>query len=89
MLNDLTAASKYFTIVDIKKGQREEYWISRVKQILKQPTRSTKKYNHCYGKKQSCLLVMMISYTVKIRSNTKSFHGMLLRKQFLESCIST
>ena len=39
ILNDLTTANKYFTIDDIKKGQRAEYWISRVKEILKQPAR--------------------------------------------------
>ena len=39
MLNDLTTESKSFAIDDIKKGQRAEYWISRVNEILKQPTR--------------------------------------------------
>ena len=31
ILDDLTTANKRFTIDDIKKGQREEYCISRVK----------------------------------------------------------
>ena len=39
ILDDLTTASKCFTIDNIKKGQRAEYWISRMKEILKQPTR--------------------------------------------------
>ena len=50
---------------------------------------SWKKCNNCYDKKQSCLLIMMMSYTVKIGNNTKSSYHMLLRKQFTESCIST
>ena len=62
-----------------KKGQRADYWISRVKEILKQPTRlsprhrrsttieevNQKKYNNCYGKEQSFLSVMMMPYAIK------------------------
>ena len=38
-LVDLAAANKCFKIDDIKKGQRSDYWISRLKEILKQPAR--------------------------------------------------
>ena len=97
ILDYLTTANKCFTIDGIKKGQRVEYWISRVKEILKQPARlslgieeaNQKKFNNCYSKKQSCLLVMVLSYFVKIRSNAKSSYRMLLKKQFTKSCIST
>ena len=39
ILDDLTTANKCFIIDDIKRGQRTEYWIFRVKKILKQPAR--------------------------------------------------
>ena len=39
ILDGLTTANKCFTTDDIKKGQRAEYWISRIKRILNQPAR--------------------------------------------------
>ena len=64
ILDDLTTANNCFSIDDIRKVQRAEYWISGVKEILKQPERllpkhRRKKFNNCYSKKQCCLLVMI------------------------------
>ena len=39
ILGNLTTANKCFTIEDIKKGQRAEYWVSRVKEILKKTSK--------------------------------------------------
>ena len=39
ILDNLTTGNKCFTIDDIQKGERAEYWIPRVKEILKQPAR--------------------------------------------------
>ena len=57
ILDDLTTANKYFTVDVIKKVQRAEYWISRVKKILKKQQdyplgiekANQKKFNNCYA----------------------------------------
>ena len=56
ILDDLTTANKCFTIDDIKKGQRVEYWISRVIQILKQPARSSFRHRRSEPKEIQQLL---------------------------------
>ena len=53
MLGDLTTASKCFTIDDIK---REKYWISRVKEILKQQTRLSLRHRRSESKEVQQLL---------------------------------
>ena len=56
ILDDLTTANKRFTIDDIKKGQRAEYYISRVKQILKQPARLYPRHRRSKSKEVQLLL---------------------------------
>ena len=56
ILDDLTTANKCFTIDDTKKGQRAEYWISRVKEILNEPARLTPRHRRRESKEVQQLL---------------------------------
>ena len=56
ILDDLVTANKCFTIDDIKEGQRAEYWISKVKEILKQPARLSSSHRRSESKKVQQLL---------------------------------
>ena len=56
ILGNLTTANKCFTIEDIKKGQRAEYWVSRVKEILKKPARLSPRHGRRESKEVQQLL---------------------------------
>ena len=49
-LGNLTTRNKCFTIDDIQKGERAEYWIPRVKKILKQSARLSSRHRRSKSK---------------------------------------
>ena len=95
ILGNLTTRNNCFTIDDIQKGEMAEYWIPRVKKILKRSTRLSSRHRRSESKEIQQLLRQEstffisgdVSYTVNIRNNTMSYYHMLLRKQFTDSCI--
>ena len=82
ILDNLAITSKSFTIDDIKKGQKREYWISRVKEILKQPTRLSPRHRRSDSKEVQQLLwkegKLFISDDDVLYHKNKEQHQMLL-----------
>ena len=81
ILDNLTTGNKCFTIDDIQKGERAEYWIPRVKEILKQPARLSCRNRRSESKEVQQLLrqesKLFISGDVLYRKYNEQHHVVL------------